>query len=160
MQEARNWPIIEERSVNYPESEADMTRFEWQSKFNTGIKILDQQHKKLVSMINLLEDAIEHGNTQEAVGVVLKSLVHYASWHFAEEENMMLKLGYGELLSHKSLHKMFNKQLAEKLMALKEGQDVSAYEIISMIKKWFAKHIMIEDHKIGRAYRSQKAIPA
>ena len=137
-----------------------MQRFTWQDKFNTGIQLLDNQHKKLIKMITMLEDSIEKGNTEETIAIVIKSLVFYAKWHFAEEEKVMEKLGYTEIDIHKNYHKLFIEQLVGKLMALKEDRSISAYEIISMLKKWFVKHIMVEDRKIGQAYKTKISVPA
>lgn len=137
-----------------------MERFTWQDKFNTGIQLLDNQHKKLLKMITMLEDSIEKGNTEETIAVVIKSLVFYTKWHFSEEEKVMKKLGYTEIDIHKGYHKSFIEQLVGKLMALKEERTVSAYEIIAMLKKWFAQHIMVEDKKIGQAYKSKISIPS
>lgn len=137
-----------------------MEKFAWQSQFNTGISILDEQHKKLARMINMLEDSIEKGTAEETTATVLKSLVFYTKWHFSQEEKIMKKLGYMEIENHKVHHKTLSKQLARILMELKDDRSISAYEIISMLKKWFVNHIMVEDRKIGLAYKSKAAVPA
>lgn len=111
-------------------------------------------------MINMLEDSIAKGTAEETTVMVIKSLVFYTKWHFSEEEKIMTKLGYSEIETHKFHHKSLSRQLAGKLLELKDERSVSAYDIIAMLKKWFISHIMVEDRKIGLAYKNKVAVPS
>lgn len=132
-----------------------MSKISWQKIFNTGIPQVDEQHKKLVSMINQLEDC--HDSSDEAVdhevGLVLKKLVDYTQYHFSEEERLMDEIRYFDRGRHVEKHKELIHQVAAILKRLKATGAVNVYEIMCFLRDWLLDHIVLEDVKIGEAYR-------
>jgi len=58
----------------------------WTDSMSVGVKVLDDDHKKLVGMVNELHDGILEGHRAEALGHVLDQLVSYTRIHFSREE--------------------------------------------------------------------------
>ena len=64
-----------------------MTYLEWSDDLDTGIAVIDDQHKRIVAMINQLDDAQRTANKVK-VGTVIDELIDYTVSHFAFEEAM------------------------------------------------------------------------
>lgn len=116
---------------------------EWTSDLNTGIDVIDAQHKSIVDYINQLEDAIKHGNRQ-SVGRVLSELVDYTLSHFAFEESLQEEAGYANSGTHKAVHNLFAKRVAKYQEAHKNGEDV-AQATHDMLSSWLLHHIKRDD---------------
>ena len=63
-----------------------MALIAWNDSYSVKVKQMDEQHKKLVEMINQLHDAMKVGQGKQVVGDVLNALVSYTKTHFASEE--------------------------------------------------------------------------
>ncbi len=131
-----------------------MTQIKWQQAFETGISQVDEQHKKLVEMINRLDASLHHGvgNVTEQVGKVLISLVDYTKYHFDTEEKIMKEIGFEFYQQHFTMHEELRHQIVSILKRLKEGETVGVYEMLSFLSEWLVSHILEEDRKIGKAY--------
>ena len=60
----------------------------WQDDLNTGIEVIDDQHRRIVSMINQLHQA-QTGASALVVADVMDELVDYTLSHFAFEEELI-----------------------------------------------------------------------
>jgi hypothetical protein len=69
-----------------------MTFIAWEQKYNTGIKEIDTQHKRLVDIINELYDARHSQSSQAVLNVILSRLIDYAEYHFDFEEAIAVRL--------------------------------------------------------------------
>ena len=123
--------------------------------FDTGIPEVDDQHKKLVGMINQLESAGALGSdaVDHEMGLVLKKLVDYTQYHFESEERVMEEILFVERKEHSVKHKDLIKRITIFLLKLKEKGEISLDELMNFLRDWLVDHIMYEDSKIGVAYR-------
>jgi hemerythrin len=112
---------------------------------------LGEDNFKLIEMISMLKDSIANRTGDEAIAIVLKHLVEYSRIHFPEEEDFMLHHKYSDFERHKNLHLEFTKRIAEILLRIRQGKDVTVYELISFLKKWVDDHLIIEDLKFKRS---------
>lgn len=120
-----------------------MAHLHWSSDLDTGIEIIDRQHRRLIEYLNELNDAI---GQRDADGVkhVLDELVDYTLSHFSFEEELMEKANYPFFKAHKRVHEIFTKRVNEFLARAGRGEDV-APEIASMVKIWLINHIKGDD---------------
>lgn len=116
---------------------------EWTSDLNTGIDVIDNQHKEIVNFINQLENAIARSN-QPAVGNVLAELVNYTLSHFAFEESMQEEAGYKFARPHKAIHDVFVKRVAQYQERHVLGEDITE-GLHSMLCTWLVHHIKRDD---------------
>ena len=63
-----------------------MALITWNNMLSTGVTEQDNQHKKLIDLINQLNDAMQAGKGSEVLGKVLAELVNYTVFHFGYEE--------------------------------------------------------------------------
>lgn len=125
---------------------------EWKESYNTGIKEIDRQHRKLVDMISQLQDSLSDGLVNKEMGNVLKGLVDYTRSHFRDEEALMQQIGFAEIATHKAIHEQLIAQIRDILIGLKEGRQITAIELIDFLKKWLSEHILNEDMKLKEAF--------
>jgi len=126
-----------------------MPFIEWSDKLLTGVKEADEQHKKLVSLINELYDAMKQGKGKEVIDKTLDELVRYAGYHFTTEETLMSKYGYPELQAHKKEHEAFKAKIKEFMEKKAKGEVTLTVEVMNFLKEWLVKHIMGTDKKYG-----------
>lgn len=115
----------------------------WKAELNTGIPVIDNQHIRIVEMINQLHDAVEAGN-REGVGRVIEELVDYTISHFAFEEGLMEQAAYQFVGPHKKVHSLFIRRVAEFQDRYKQGEEVAS-ELHSLLSTWLLSHIRRDD---------------
>lgn len=120
-----------------------MSYLHWSNDLNTGIEVIDKQHRRLIEYLNELNTAIAEGN-QKGVKHVLDELIDYTLSHFSFEEELMEKAQYPFFKAHKRVHDIFTKRVGEFLKRAEQGENV-AQEIQSMVKIWLINHIKGDD---------------
>lgn len=128
-----------------------MSYLAWTDALNTGIEVIDNQHRRIVEMINQLHDA-NQGHSREAVGEVIENLVDYTLSHFAFEESLMEDAGYEFLRAHKRVHELFIKRVSEFKMRFQAGEDV-AVDLNGLLSRWLFNHIKSDDSAYVGAVR-------
>ena len=126
-----------------------MALIDWSPSYSVKVAKFDQQHKKLVDLINQLHDAMKSGQGTTAIGVVLQSLIAYTGTHFSEEIKLMQTHGYPDLAKHQAEHEKFVKQVIEFQQKFQDGGAMLTMSVLSFLKDWLVKHIQGEDKKYG-----------
>lgn len=120
----------------------------WTEKMSVGVKQLDDDHKKLVGMVNQLYDGISTGKGKEALGPVLDGLVDYTKLHFGHEESLFAKTGYAVAAAHKREHDALTNQVLDVQAKFKAGNSATlSLEVMNFLKNWLVTHIQGSDQK-------------
>lgn len=133
-----------------------MRIIQWQDSYKIGHDSTDRQHRKLVSMIAALQQAIVDGNAEEATSLTLKELVDYTQYHFRDEEKLMTEIGFADIEHHKFLHRQMLEQVIQILTDIKSGKPFNAPDLVDYLTHWLTSHIVAEDGKIGQVLRAKK----
>ena len=123
-----------------------MELVEWNDSYSVGVPALDDQHKKLVGMINQLADchAARSNGSSGAFHEVLSRMFDYTQLHFKDEEDYLQRIGYPQLAEQKIEHAAFVGKMASFSMAAAEGaQDAAA--VHRYLKAWLLSHILESD---------------
>ncbi len=120
-----------------------MAHLVWQDDLNTGIQVIDNQHKRIVEMINHLHDA-QQGKEHAAIAEVIEELVDYTLSHFAFEETLMEDAGYQFSRAHKKIHELFIRRVSEYRVRFQAGEDVGD-ELKGLLSRWLFNHIRNDD---------------
>lgn len=120
-----------------------MSRIEWSDDFNTGIHIIDVQHKRIVEYINQLDD-VSKTHDRHMLMEVLVNLIDYTLSHFAFEESLMEEAGYEASSIHKQTHDAFRNRIREIRKRFDAGKDV-ADELSQLLNTWLIGHIADDD---------------
>lgn len=124
----------------------------WTDDLNTGIDVIDRQHRRIVDYINDLELA-KAKQDREAVGKVLDELVDYTLSHFAFEESLQEEAGYKYCKPHKKVHDLFVRRVNDYLERFRLGDDI-VDEIHHMLTSWLINHIRRDDADYVSAVRA------
>jgi hemerythrin len=127
-----------------------MALIEWNPNLSVGVDDMDQQHRKLISLVNQFHDALKAGKGDDAAKGILVQLVQYTHTHFAAEEQLMARCGYPEFHNHKKLHAELIAQVGQMVEKIKAGKMVSSVTIASFLKDWLSNHILGSDKLYGQ----------
>jgi hemerythrin-like metal-binding protein len=128
-----------------------MALISWGPALAVGVQEIDDQHKKLIDLVNQLNDAMHAGQGKEALGKVLAELVRYTVYHFGTEEKLMAKYNYEMSAPHKAEHKKLVEDVGAFKAKFDGGNAMISTEIMNFLRDWLSKHIMQTDKKFGQA---------
>ena len=117
----------------------------WNDSNNTGIRIIDEQHRGIISTINSLYYFAQDGHGIEILKPILIMIEQYVEIHFRTEESLMKLSNYPEINEHIKLHKDLAAQAKMMLIDPKRGKEPA--EVLRFLKEWWNYHINTEDRK-------------
>jgi hemerythrin len=121
------------------------------SNMSDGIHDHDEQFKVLVDCISHIEDAVTTRQKWSAVHFALGQLRHFASIHFAVEENLMRMHDYPGLAQHAGEHRNFMSDV-DALQQMSRRADVSV-KMIAYLKITLEKHVITSDRRYAAYLR-------
>ena len=139
--------------------------FEWHKMYETNIELVDQQHRRLVELINQLNAEViaqlEYDN-YDRIMEILGELKDYTVEHFKQEESLMkdamVKLNDVALAefwpyfkNHKAEHTAFVNKVEEVYgNNIDENQEEISIELINFLVEWIKNHILKIDLQIPK----------
>lgn len=130
-----------------------MQLINWNKTYEGGVIIIDEQHHKLVDLINALHDAMMVGNGAQILGPLFDDLIDYTKYHFDYEEKWMQDNGYPNLSAHKLLHATLTNQVIEFKVAFESKKLTNAVTTNNFLKHWLIDHILEEDFKVMKSLK-------
>ncbi len=127
--------------------------FTWSSDYSVNISEIDEQHKELVGMINVLFVAVSRREGDRVIGEILDSLVAYTRTHFVLEERLMAEAGYPDLAGHREEHRELIGQLDGLARKFMLDDRPIYFEMLSFLRTWLRAHILGSDMKYSDAFR-------
>ena len=128
----------------------------WEKKFELGIPVIDNQHRRLVGLCNSLylalidrQELSRVGNApwQIALSDAIRSTVDYVQTHFRDEEKILTAIEYPELAHHKAQHQYFTAKIMELLTGFHDADVQEAIDLLRFLYNWILEHIAVEDKK-------------
>lgn len=132
-----------------------MTLIKWRDSYSTGIIRFDNDHKKIIQLINKLYEEIRDKKEGGDMGQFVEELISYTRYHFTTEEEFMRLSNYPHLDDHARMHEAFTVKIQEIHNRLRHDQSVLAREIYSLLREWFITHIMEEDMLYGPFFKDK-----
>ncbi len=117
----------------------------WSDRLVTGIDRIDDQHKRLVKMINELHRAMKMKKGARESGRILDGLAEYTKVHFANEEQMFEEFGYPDRVEHKDYHDKLVAQVMDFKAQFDEGRAALSMDLMVFLTDWLKNHIMKTD---------------
>jgi len=124
-----------------------MTNIVWDDSWNSYYKSIDEQHHNLVDIVNDIN--------KDNILITVESLIDYSALHFADEEALMVSVGYSEseYSEHKAEHNLLKHALLDFSFLLsyligdskKLKLQVNVFE--KFITLWFSNHFLLTDKK-------------
>lgn len=123
-----------------------MPLFNWSTQYETGILLVDSQHKKLVDAINDLHEAMKEGKGKDKIEKTLNFLVDYTVLHFSAEEKLMQQKNYPDYSNHKKVHDKLVAEVKDIKTKYLAGK-VLPMEVSTFMSDWLKNHILGTDKK-------------
>ncbi|MGP8175859.1 MAG: bacteriohemerythrin [Terracidiphilus sp.] len=128
----------------------------WTNDLSVGVAVMDDDHKKLIGIINQLHYGIKAGHDREILGAVLGQLMEYTRFHFAREEEFFLKTNYLGAATHKKEHENFVSRISNLQTRFKSAPAVMLdLELMRFLRDWLLTHIRGSDKKYGPHFNTQ-----
>jgi len=133
-----------------------MAYFSWSNDLSVGNTFIDNDHRKLVDMVNALYDALADGRAKDVMGKVLNNLIIYTKEHFGREEVEMQRINYPKFLAHKLEHEKLIKEVEQLKQNFSNGANINAVQVGKMLSDWLKNHIMQVDAQLAVAIKDAK----
>ena len=125
-----------------------MREIVWDQVLSVGSDEVDNDHKILVDLFNLLGHSVTEGAGDTYVSAVLEELINCTAWHFSHEERLMLENGFHELEAHKAEHKELVESVRELQDDYLESGKLEEKEF-DFLERWLTEHILTSDMRFG-----------
>lgn len=123
----------------------------WTDRYSVGVRVIDDQHKRLIGIINELHRAMAEGRGQAVIANTYAELCDYAVYHFNTEKDLMNRYGmFGEdLRKHRNEHHDFVKAAAQFRRRLEQGDRALVVVAMDFLWGWLNQHILGTDKVLG-----------
>ncbi|MBF0154018.1 MAG: bacteriohemerythrin [Magnetococcales bacterium] len=123
--------------------------FPWSEQLETGITVVDNDHRQLLDMLNAIHKAMEQGRGKEAIGDILSKLAQYTVTHFAHEAEYFRQYDYPETREHLAIHDRLVADVTHLIERFQAGEFTLVMDTLEFAKAWLIDHIMETDMKFA-----------
>ena len=123
----------------------------WTDNLSVGVKDFDDDHRRMVRIINELHGAIQDVDAQgkipvEEIEIALHRLENYLQYHCLREEELMEKTKYPGLEAHKKEHVKFDAMIKDMMLRFRNSTDPGhARELMEYLYNYLTDHIFGTD---------------
>lgn len=132
-----------------------MSIVEWHDDLSIGVPEIDAQHKRLIAMVNEVDEAIRLRHGADISAGALRRLCDYAVEHFAAEEALMDPDAYADYDRHMGQHMECTDKALEFLQTMDTGGEVDMAGFLAFLTGWVREHILEVDQGLGRHLREK-----
>lgn len=130
----------------------------WDSaKFDIHVPKMNQQHQKLVGIMNKLYDRHAAKAPKSELNTLLVELRDYTMLHFREEEALLDKIQFPTRDRHKLIHQQLLTDFGNHYNAFVAGSGEISKAFFDFLRLWLTSHIMHIDRKYGEFSTQQGA---
>jgi hemerythrin len=126
---------------------------EWNDDLSVDVREIDEQHKRLIAMINSFYESVSADHRQ-ALEMLLRDLVDYSHYHFSTEEGYMDRFGFEGIEEHKKEHRIFMVKARDMFERHKKGRLVVSVEATNFLKDWILSHIRRSDQRYAPCFKA------
>ncbi len=119
----------------------------WKDEYSVGIESIDRDHKKLLNLINNLQNSALYYTGEDFERQALKELVDYTEYHFKREETLMEENGFPDFESHRQEHQKMTEKVKEMVVAYERDDEKTIVELAQFLKNWLISHINGSDQE-------------
>ncbi len=116
----------------------------WERAYETGIPEIDQEHRRLVVMVNQAAWA-QRRKDEWILEAVLNGLLEYALVHFHHEERLMKRAGYPAFAEHVQEHVEFRRAISTLYSDYLAGRGMPGDHLTEYLRDWLRRHILGTD---------------
>lgn len=132
-----------------------MAQFSFTDDLYTGSSLIDDDHRKLVDLVNAFFQSMQSGQGNGCVSKAMSDLIAYTGEHFGREEAEMASIEYVAALAHQAEHTKLLKQLVELKEMLDARGGINVPAVAAFLSQWLRGHILAADMKLAAALKQQ-----
>ena len=121
---------------------------------------IDEQHRNLFEILNMMHTATIEGQEQSAIVKIFDDLIVYTVEHFDTEEKFMQEQKYPEYENHKKEHDELTGQAVKLQEQFKDGSATVTFELLDFLNGWLNDHTMGTDRDMGNFLREKMDEPS
>lgn len=131
-----------------------MAYVKWENEFSVGVAGIDEQHKKIIEIINRMFKMYEDKDVKDFVlEDILKELTDYANNHFGVEEKYFKEFNYPKAEGHIALHNTYRDKIVQlKIKYLDNRKDEVFFELFNYLHDWWLWHINNADKEYTQCF--------
>ena len=131
-----------------------MPLINWSDRLSVNVTEIDNQHQKLIEMINDLSDAMMQGKSNEVMGAIVNNLIGYVATHFKTEEKYFSEFGYPDTEAHVKEHVNFVQKVTEFKDGFEKGEIALSIGVLNFLCDWLRNHIKGTDQKYTQCFNA------
>ncbi len=140
--------------------ENDVWSIEWSDKLSVGIPEIDQDHQRLITLLNNFNKSVADRMPMTEIKKRLQDLIDDAIHHFLHEENLLEEWQYPDVENHAHIHAQISGVLHDIMANLTHmSTDYQWIDAGLKIKKTLIDHMLIEDMRFVEYYRNSRSSP-
>jgi len=134
-----------------------MDQITWKDELSVGVEKLDQQHQKIIDVLNQLITLINLEVTDESqYSSPLQMMLVSIREHLHFEEYMLKKFNYPDFQAHAQIHEDLFTKLDHYESRLKNLDLQTITELVGYLKGWWIDHIYQTDMKYKDFFNDQQ----
>lgn len=126
-----------------------MKDIQWSKILSVGVDEIDEDHRKMIDIFNVLNQATQTKESQDYLRAVLEELINCTVWHFSHEERLMIKHKYPDYQAHRDEHRDLIASAKELQHEILHSGAALAEDQIRFLERWLTEHILTTDQKLG-----------
>lgn len=135
-----------------------MAFIKWSDSLSVHVAEIDEQHQKLIQLINMLHDAMLEKKGKEVLADILDQLAAYTVYHFSTEEKYMEQCNYSGLLLHKKEHDSFVGKVDSLIKDYQANKLGITIDLMNFLRDWVSHHIQVTDKKYSETFNKNGII--
>lgn len=129
--------------------------FVWTPELESGVQIIDAEHKVLIRLADNLHTAMATGNGDRAIDECLEGLLGYTLVHFTVEEKLMRSYSYTDATAHAAEHTYLKNYVRQLIANYNDGALTVTIDTSDFLKEWLINHIMTSDFRLAKFLNSK-----
>jgi hemerythrin-like metal-binding protein len=122
-----------------------MSLIVWDIKYETGVDVIDDDHRHLFKLINDFYDSFVAGSSEEESNALMDELIGYTTFHFKREEQLMKNANYPFFENHKKEHRHLVESVNSFKKRIKDSPSDSTTDLLNFLSNWLINHVIGAD---------------
>jgi len=128
----------------------------WSPQCSIGLHAIDEQHIKLLNLINNLRAAILCDTGPDFERGALEALIDYTRSHLKFEEELMQEHDFLDFEGHKAQHDQMIGNVQDYVNRYQRDGSKVLPEVADYLQMWLTQHIQGTDRKLGEFLKSRE----
>jgi hemerythrin len=122
-----------------------VAKLEWLEEYNLFKSEIDDQHKKIFTLVNEIIDTERLYPKSEKFAIILSQLTDYGKEHFKIEEDIMIKCNFPGYEQHRKEHQDYILKVAMFNFNFNSANFTEPDIVLDFVSKWWYHHILYND---------------